>query len=170
MGYELKLYIGIMYDRSEEVSYDADRRDYFHAHESEHGKGQYYAFEADGNTKFRIPSPCYKGRYFEDIAMVDLCKPGYSSHIHKLDQSIELAQDDCKHDLVYFYADDRNTKVFVDVYDKTLRYCDADLALDALNADVETSEYRRFPIAQAMLKEAINKFGSENLTVVLFGY
>ncbi len=105
-----------------------------------------------------------KRSWFQEIAMVDLCKPGYQSKIFELSTLVEKEK-------VYLYASNGNTHIIKDMYDKQLTAINAGVVLSTLKEDNQKEPYRRFEIAIALLETMLkDNEWKENLKVVLFGY
>lgn len=121
-----------------------------------------YEIKLHIGTTFRFKNT--KRSWFQEVAMVDLCKPGYDSEIYQL-SLFESAEK------IYLYASNGNTHIIKDMYDKSLTAVDATIVLDALKRDNKKNPYRRFEIAVALLEAMIQDMEwKENLKVVLFGY
>ncbi len=102
-------------------------------------------------------------RWFQIMATVDLCKPGYESEVYKLTTSD-------KSDPVYIFPPmgDGDTTITKDRYDSPLHTIPIDKMLIAMRKDEARDPYRRFKWAIAMLESMLND--SEELSCVLFGY
>ena len=105
--------------------------------------------------------------WFQVMAMVDLCKAGYDSELHKLipkKSEVDPAQ------AVYLYAPmgDGDTEVTEDRYGDKLHPVPLELVLAALRKDNERENYRRFTWAIGLLESMVST--TEDLYVILYGY
>jgi len=101
--------------------------------------------------------------YFQDVAMVELCNPGYDSETYKLSNNNDVGGTK-----IYMYGLDGNTQFTEDWYGKKLTAFEPEIVLKALEKDKRT-KYRRFIMAYELLRKTIQLFPDENLKVVLFG-
>lgn len=101
-------------------------------------------------------------KFFNDVGMVELCKPGYDSEIYILSTSEYIGEP------IFMYGLDGNTRFVEDSYGKVLKAIEPELVLNALKSDKKT-KYRRFIMAYKLLKTTIPLFGDE-LKVVLWGH
>jgi hypothetical protein len=113
-------------------------------------------------TKVTLRGKQHKARFFEVVAMVDLCKAGYDSRVHKLKMS------EPQRVTVYAYDISRNP-VVADSYENFLQALPAQAVLDALLEDEKTIPYRRYRIAIALLTQFIEDFG-KRARVILYGH
>jgi len=116
------------------------------------------------NKPFRKSNGEEEKKWFQVMATVDLCKPGYDSEVYKLTTITDKSKE------VYLYAPMGNgdTEVETDRYDSALHVISINDMLEALRKDSERDTYRRFKWAIAMLESM--KDDSEELECVLFGY
>lgn len=103
-------------------------------------------------------------RFCQLIAMVDICKPGYTSEIIRMDKETEADKTD-KH---YFYCCDGNKDIKQDAYGKRPRFRPLDDVLKAVTKDNKGNPYRRYDVLIATLKAVKGKF--ENPIVAFYGY
>ena len=112
--------------------------------------------------------------WFSTVATYDLCKvdlfemtEGINCSGAKLLARNELMEAPIP---IYYYADDGNTKIFEDCYDKKLVAFESEILLEELKRQAKTNDYRRFPPLIAMLESLLAVWGKEKLYVVLFGH
>lgn len=113
-------------------------------------------------TKVILRGKQHKARFFEVVGTVDLCKAGYGSEIHAL----KMAEP--QRVTVHFYESANITSVD-DSYDNFHQALPAQAALNALLQDEETTPYRRYRIAIALLTQFIEDFGKD-ASVILYGH
>lgn len=101
--------------------------------------------------------------YFMEYASIDLCKCGYDSEISKIDW-----KNTDKNIFWYYYGSDGNTPIIEDCYGGKSEPVPIKDVIAALEKDVESSEYRRFKWALALLKSMDDD--SEELTVMFYGH
>jgi hypothetical protein len=171
MGYETKLYIGEIRDnRSEAVaSHREDDGNYrfVRAYKEDvirpNGINEegYIGYKRDKNTK--IPLNDIEFMYlFDPIASIDLCKTGSDSNIRQLDRKESIAT-------VYMYKECGNEIMCKDRCERRFVVHRASTVLEALKADCEASEYRRFLPAKALVEAIVNgKF--RDPMVVFYGH
>ena len=153
MGYETKLYIGKSRFTSEEtkkgeltIENGECYRPYL--------KNKNGGFINTGRTE----------TYFSVYAMIDLCKCGSESAIHKLNRQNE----DKKH-FWYFYGEDGNKPISEDRYGDSLKPVPIGDVIAAIECDmIENSEYRRFKWALGLLNTM--KDDNENLEILVYGH
>ena len=106
--------------------------------------------------------PC---SWFSVYAMIDLCYCGHASNIAKIDYRHKG-----KNPLVYWFADDGNTRITEDLYGNMSKLIPIKEVIKALEKDTKISSYRRFTWALNLLKSMDKKDEIENLEVVFFGH
>jgi len=140
MGYEINLMIGKLGLRGPEYERDTDGL---------YIKDDHNNLTPTGRTE----------SYFMQYASLDLCKPGYDSHIF----NIASTNPDPK-EVVYWYVGD--TRITTDRYGEELRPVPILEVLEALQEDDQ--EYRRFRWAVALLESMVDD--SEEIHVLLYGH
>lgn len=152
MGYETKLIIGV-------PSLEMDE----YAMEDliiEDGKA-YRPYKKDSNGE--LIKTGRKEVYFQVMAMVDLCKCGYSSHISKINWK------NTRDDIVwYWYTEDGNTQIKEDRYGDASEPVDINIVIEALKKDVQDDDYRRFKWALALLESM--KDDKEGIKILFYGH
>lgn len=151
MGYETKLYIG----KSTCVSSDELKR----GEPELDGDFVYKPYLKDENNNV-IPTG-KKATWFEVMAIIDLCKAGYGSEIHKIDRK----NTDENH-FWYFY--EGSAEITEDCYGEKLKPVPIITVLEALKKDNENDQYRRFTWAIALLESM--KYDKEELSVLIYGH
>lgn len=151
MGYETKLYIG----KSTLVT----GFDYKRGEPELDGDSVYRPYLKDENNEFIKSGK--KATWFEVMAMIDLCKAGYESEIHKIDKK----NTDENH-FWYFY--ENNSEITKDSYGEKLKPVPILTVLEALKKDNEYDPYRRFTWAIALLESM--KDDKEELYVLIYGH
>lgn len=149
MGYEIKLIIG----KESSVVYD------------EYAKGEpvladgevYYPYlkDADGDL---IPTG-RKETYFAVFATIDLCKCGYDSAIN----SIDNWNTDESHGWYWYEG---SAELRKDLYGVRLKPVSISTIINALEKDMESSDYRRFKWALALLESMVDD--EEELGVLIY--
>lgn len=112
------------------------------------------------------------GKYFMNVATIDLCKCGNSP----IGQLVAKAKKKtCKLPKVYWYGSNGDTRITEDRYNDALRALDPKRVLAAIRKGFEESKqeysdgYRRYAMAIALLESTIPRFG-KNLKVAFFGH
>lgn len=99
--------------------------------------------------------------WLQEIATVDICKPGYDSHIYQQSQRADGPP-------AFYFASNGNDHIEEDRYGKSLVAIPLDAVIRALEHDASQSTYPRFHIALATLY-AVKEYYPDAV-VVLFGY
>lgn len=94
------------------------------------------------------------------IAIYDMCKMDYNGEVHRLIKN-------SPHASCFVYADDGDTPILIDRYDKELTDIDISQLIKALEHD--NNGYRRIPPFLALLN-AIIKEDWRDLKVLHYGY
>lgn len=157
MGYEIKLYVVEPSCKPYEGKFSKRKSDGEYTQVFNGG----ISFEKDGDTHAEVEDEFVIRSYSSKIAMVDLCKPGYSSNIY---QCMKNAQETSN----YFYSEDGNTPIIVDRYGELLAEVDLEAAIEALKKDLVEDKYRRFKTALALLESCREDYFG--VKVVFFGY
>jgi len=158
MGYELKLYIGESIPHMNQ-KYSRHESGWIAAYlDSETNKYKGYL---NGEDEVRLLDPTHEARYLMELASLDLCKPGYDSHIMKLMKAKGGVKS-------YGYFTSPNNGDVVDCYDEFLLAYPINDVLMALEDDRNTSTYRRFKIAVDMLISIKEEF--KDAHIVLYGH
>lgn len=123
----------------------------------------------------RKPTFCLDGVIdaFPD-ASIDLYKPGYESEIYNLSQKFLVAPMPKERCVIYEsgtkyeefkggYAKTIEVVKHVDLYGKSMLPCPISDVINALEEDNKETEYRRFSIALALLKEYHKHFNEAHV-------
>ena len=106
------------------------------------------------------------------LAMVDICRAGYSDPVGLMIQR-EVKNEE--NQLAYLYHSDGNTRILADRYGDKLRLVDIGVVIEAFEKELEETKgeyhYVRYDIALAALREVAKHYRSaENLKCILYGY
>lgn len=100
-----------------------------------------------------------------DIALIDLSCAGHSTHTGMLLAAARAAKDK-----TYAVPNSGGNYDHEDRYGEPLTAVDIDSLIDAMEADNNNEEYRRFTLALAVLRAVKNDPSWRNLVVVQYGY
>jgi hypothetical protein len=158
MGYELKLYVVDPSGFGHKDKFAKINDEFVFVFSNDEGK--LYFYNESDEKKFIDPdTEILEKKYCQVVAMVDICNPGYDSHIMQLGKS----ETD-----YFFYGSDGNAAIIDDRYGDMIQECDISEALESITKDCMDSDYRRFRTAKALLESCVDDY--KNAKVLFFGY
>jgi hypothetical protein len=155
MGYETTFIVGQGSTWSDEIGRINDNLNTF-AYPQETGEG-FYGYGGDEETRHNDIKHIGRYNYIREIARIDMCKICYDGRLLELDSKSTVDRK--------FYAFFGNEPRTHDNYGNELRVHSVKDVITAIKEAMDTSQYRRYSVALAMLVEIDKSFDD---AIVLF--